>query len=221
MSTLPRREREKLQRRNDIIDAAEKRFFEKEFDIVSMDEIAHDLELSKPTLYLYFKNKESLYFAVILRGMVTLRSVFKDAVAKEKTGIGKVWEFIHAFFFDYVRKHSDYYRLIVVARERRFMAMLRNNRIEGANQFGDMAMEMLTFLIDAIKVGIEDGTIRADLDPLQTAIFLVVACESAAQMAPEYQILLTHKGLTTDEYLQHSIKVMLQGIAKGKTEKII
>ena len=59
-----------------------------------MDEIAHDLELSKPTLYLYFKNKESLYFAVILRGMVTLRDVFKDAVTKERTGIDKVRGFI-------------------------------------------------------------------------------------------------------------------------------
>ena len=99
------------------------------------------------------------------------------------------------------------------------MTMLRNNEIEGGNQFGNMAMELLTFLTDAIKLGIEDGTIRADLDPLETAIFLVVACESASQMAPEYQILLTHQGLTTDEFLQHSIKVMLKGIANEKTEK--
>jgi TetR/AcrR family transcriptional regulator len=219
MSKLSRREREKLQRHNDIINAAEKRFFEKGFDCVSMDEIAHDLELSKPTLYLYFKNKESLYFAVILRSMVTLRDVFKDAVTKERTGIDKARGFIEAFFFDYVRKHPDYYRLIVVAREQRFMTMLRKHEIEGGNQFGNMAMELLTFLTDAIKLGIEDGTIRADLDPLETAIFLVVACESASQMAPEYQILLTYQGLTTDEFLQHSIKVMLKGIANEKTEK--
>jgi AcrR family transcriptional regulator len=43
MSVAERKEREKQQRRNDIIDAAEKRFFEKGFDGVSMDEIARDL----------------------------------------------------------------------------------------------------------------------------------------------------------------------------------
>ena len=219
MSKLSRREREKLQRRTDIIDAAERRFLEKGFDGVSMDEIACDLELSKPTLYLYFKNKESLYLAVVLRGMLILRDTFKDAVTKEKTGIKKVVRFIRALCLDYVRKHPDYYRLLIVAREQRFMAMLRKHEIEGGDKFGNMAMELLTFLIDAIKLGIDDGTIREDLDPLQTAIFLVVASESVIQIAPEYQGLLTNRGLTLDEYLQHSIDVMLNGITVKEPQK--
>ena len=216
MSKLPRREREKLQRRREIIDAAEKRFLEKGFDGVSMDEIACDLELSKPTLYLYFRNKESLYLAVVLRGMLILRDTFKDAVTQEKTGIKKVATFIRALCLDYVRKHPDYYRLLVVAREQRFMTMLRKHEIEDGDKFGNMAMELLTFLTDAIKLGIYDGTIRDDLDPLQTAIFLVVASESVIQIAPEYQDLLTRRNLTLSEYLQHSIDVMLKGIAAKK-----
>ncbi|BDZ69820.1 helix-turn-helix domain-containing protein [Methanobacterium petrolearium] len=61
MSIRDRREREKEQRRNDIINAAEKLFFAKGYDDVSMNDIATEVELSKATLYLYFDNKEELF----------------------------------------------------------------------------------------------------------------------------------------------------------------
>ena len=80
-------------------------------------------------------------------------------------------------------------------------------------------MEQLTFLTDAIKLGIEDGTIRKELDPMQTAIFLVATCESAVQMASEYQDLLAHRGLTLEAYLHHSIDLMLRGIAAKDMKK--
>ena len=62
------REQEKEQRRNYILDAAEKMFFSRGYDNVSMDDIAGEIGLNKATLYIYFKNKESLFFAVVLRG---------------------------------------------------------------------------------------------------------------------------------------------------------
>jgi len=66
MSTTARREREKQQRRESIVDAAEKLFFSKGYDDVSLDDIAQEAELNRATIYLYLKNKEDLYFAVIL-----------------------------------------------------------------------------------------------------------------------------------------------------------
>jgi len=216
---LPRRERERLQRRNSIIDAAEKRFFESGFDGVSMDDIAHDLELSKPALYRYFKNKESLFYAVVLRGMVILRDTIKQAVNKEKTGRNKILGFIQSFCFDYVRKNADYYRLLNVAREQRFLDMFQRHEIERAHEFGQMALEMLTYLVDAIKLGIKDGTIRQSLDPLQTAIFLVVTAEATINLTPVYEDLVTQKNIKKDEYLQHSIDLMLHGISLEKPKK--
>ena len=45
MGVIERREREREQRRNDIIDAAEKVFFSKGRDKTSMDDIAREAEL--------------------------------------------------------------------------------------------------------------------------------------------------------------------------------
>lgn len=214
-----RREREKLQRRNDIMYAAEQKFFEKGFDGVAMDDIAKDLELSKPALYRYFKNKESLFFAVVNRGLVILRDTLKEAVTDKKTGFEKVLAFIQALCFDYVVKHFDYHRLLVVAHEQRFMDMVKKKEIDDESQLGNMELELLSFLIDALNLGIEDGTIREDVAPLQTAIFLVAACEAAVKMTPEYQNLLIQTGLGKDEYLKHSLDLMLRGIVANSPEK--
>jgi hypothetical protein len=60
---------------------------------------------------------------------------------------------------------------------------------------------------------------REGLEPLQTAIFLVVAAEAAVNMTPEYQNLLSGRGLSKDDYLQRSIALMLQGIASSNLKK--
>jgi TetR/AcrR family transcriptional regulator len=218
MSVAERKEREKLQRRNDIVDAAEKRFFEKGFDGVSMDEIARDLELSKPTIYLYFKNKESLFLAVVMRGVVILREMFKAAVEPETTGVEKGKAFARAFF-GYAAKYPDYYRLLMAARTRRFMSVVRSGRVEGSRDFGNISMEMLTLLLDAIELGQKDGTVRKDIDPVETAIFMSMACEGAVQMTPEWEMLLEMNMLTLDRYYEHSIDVLLHGIAVENGKK--
>ena len=67
MGIAERKEREKQLRREEIVLAAEKIFFSKGFDPSTMDDIAEEAELSKGTLYLYFKNKEELYASLSLR----------------------------------------------------------------------------------------------------------------------------------------------------------
>lgn len=74
MGVSERKEREKEQRRLDIIDAAERIFFSKGFDNASMQDIADESELSKGTLYLYFSSKNELCMAIIVRSLQTIRN---------------------------------------------------------------------------------------------------------------------------------------------------
>ena len=90
MSLAKWKEREREQRQNDIIDAARKLLADKDFDEVSMDEIAAVVGLGKSTLYLYFKNKESLYFAIVLRGTRIWAEMVKEEVKKGNTWFKKV-----------------------------------------------------------------------------------------------------------------------------------
>ena len=63
---MPRREREKLRQRQEILAAALGLFSEKGYYNVSMHEIAQKAEFAIGTLYKFFKSKEDLYKALML-----------------------------------------------------------------------------------------------------------------------------------------------------------
>ncbi len=62
---LPRREREKLARREEILEAAKSVFADKGFDGATVDEIAEKADLSKGSIYGYFANKEDLFISLM------------------------------------------------------------------------------------------------------------------------------------------------------------
>jgi TetR/AcrR family transcriptional regulator len=62
---LQRREKEKNQRIQSILDAAKKVFASKGYLKSTMDEIALVAEITKPTIYLYFKTKDDLLLTLM------------------------------------------------------------------------------------------------------------------------------------------------------------
>jgi TetR/AcrR family transcriptional regulator len=64
--TLPRREREKLRQRQEILATALDLFSQKGYHNVSMHEIAEKAEFATGTLYKFFQNKEDLYKTLVL-----------------------------------------------------------------------------------------------------------------------------------------------------------
>jgi TetR/AcrR family transcriptional regulator len=75
---LPRREREKLRQRQEMLAAAFDLFSQKGYHNVSMHEIAGKAEFAIGTLYKFFENKEDLYKALVLEQC----DRFEDAVAR-------------------------------------------------------------------------------------------------------------------------------------------
>ncbi len=59
-------------------------FFLKGFENVSLNEIAKEVNLGRLTIYLYFENKEELFFAIVLRGAIILQNLIKKEVQKVK-----------------------------------------------------------------------------------------------------------------------------------------
>ncbi|MCB0749729.1 MAG: TetR/AcrR family transcriptional regulator, partial [Ignavibacteriae bacterium] len=112
MGTSERKEREKLQRRQEIIDSAEKVFFSKGFANSTMDDIASEAELSKGTLYLYFKSKEELFSVFVNRGITKLYELFIEFSSKEQNGLLKtkaIGDAYIKFYFEY----PNYYQAMM------------------------------------------------------------------------------------------------------------
>jgi len=92
--SLPRREREKLKQRQDMLAAALELFSEKGFHNVSMHEIAQKSEFAIGTLYKFFKNKEDLYKALMLEQAEEFREALTKATEESTDEIEKLRNYV-------------------------------------------------------------------------------------------------------------------------------
>jgi TetR/AcrR family transcriptional regulator len=168
MGITERREREKDQRRNDIIDAAEKVFFSKGLEHATMDDVAEGAELSKGTLYLYFNSKEELYLSIHLRGNRILKGMFEQAVAKHTTGIEKT-RAIGLAYFDFFYRYPDYFNALIYYESHHILSANDDSVAAACLREGKTTLDIL---VQSIITGINDGSMRKNIDPLKTAISL-------------------------------------------------
>jgi len=93
---LPRREREKLRQRQEILASALELFSEKGYHNVSMHEIAEKAEFAIGTLYKFFKNKEDLYKALILGQADKFHDALTKAIEEPDDEIEKLRNYVKA-----------------------------------------------------------------------------------------------------------------------------
>ncbi len=83
--TIKRKEREKEARREAILDAAVRLFSRQKNYEPTLDEIAAEAELSKGTIYNYFKDKHYLFAALLLRCHEKVQENLERVVAANQT----------------------------------------------------------------------------------------------------------------------------------------
>jgi AcrR family transcriptional regulator len=102
---IPRREREKLRQRKEMLDAALDLFADKGYHNVSMHEIARKSEFAIGTLYKFFKNKEDLYKALMLEQTEKSVEALTKAVDEPDDEVEKLRNYVRAkrqFFYENV-----------------------------------------------------------------------------------------------------------------------
>lgn len=168
MGVQERKEREKEERRNQIIDAAESVFFSKGRENTTMEEIAEEAELSKGTLYLYFNSKQDLYLSINTRGLKILGDMFEEAFESKEKGIDKI-EAIGRTYIDFYKQYPNYFFAMVYYESHEINFEEENSCARECHDYGE---RVLGFVAKAIQVGVEDGSIRPDLDPYTISVSL-------------------------------------------------
>jgi AcrR family transcriptional regulator len=168
MGIPERKEREKEHRREEILNAAQGVFFEKGLQTATMDEIAEAAELSKGTLYLYYKSKEDLYLGVMIRGMDILHNMFVEATSTDEPTIVKI-KHLGDTYYRYFKEHRSFFRMFNF-----FLNPLLHTQVSeemmGLCDSGNQKIWKL--VIDLIQRGIDEGDIRSTVDPAECAIIL-------------------------------------------------
>lgn len=210
MTVQDRREREKEQRRQEILTAAEVVFFSKGYKEATVDEIAARAELSKGAVYLYFSSKEEMAAAIVLKAIQLLNEAFRSAAASCERGLDKIGAIGQAFF-KYYQEKTDYAGFM------RQMSELAGDSPAAAacNAAGG---ETFRIMADAISSGQQDGSIRPDLDPLLTALTLASYSQGVLEMAVQGKPMLEQiTGKPVDDFFQFAFAFMERGLQQDGT----
>ncbi|MDF1574595.1 MAG: TetR/AcrR family transcriptional regulator [Bacteroidales bacterium] len=208
MGIAERKEREKQQRKDEIVLAAEKVFFSKGFDLATMDDIAEEAELSKGTLYLYFKSKEDLHMAVARRSIRLLRSVTLKATEGGGTALEKLGRMGRATI-EFSRSDPDRMRAIMTLEEMEPQTLSVSTSDVQEMIYKESTVETV---IQLVEQGVKEKLIRADVPALLIAHTLWMTVLSVVRFVTMKPALLEVLELTQDQILDSHFALVLNGI---------
>jgi AcrR family transcriptional regulator len=112
MVVLSRKERDRQLRRSDIFKAAEHIFALKGYHKATIRDIAKEAQYGTGTVYLHFKNKGALYFALLEEKLKCLLTMIKEKAEQVKDAKKKLEIFIQEglVFFE---KNQDFFQIFV------------------------------------------------------------------------------------------------------------
>jgi AcrR family transcriptional regulator len=143
MTVAARKQREREEMRQLILDAAREIFLEKGFEQASIRNIAEKIEYSPGTIYLYFKEKDEIFHALheegfgrFLKQMQPLQHV-SDPFERLKA-MGRV-------YIDFALKNKDFYDLMFI------MQAPMNVEEQDCWKMGNQALSFLRQVIEDCK----------------------------------------------------------------------
>jgi TetR/AcrR family fatty acid metabolism transcriptional regulator len=192
------REKQRQEREELILQAAEEVLLEKGYYETSMEEIAHRVGIAKGTLYLHFSKKEDLIFALFEREIkVVLHSIEQIRYSKESSE-NKLKTILHIMYSGVIGKRTQ--TLYALQNSHEFKLTLKEKHkktIEG--------------ITEHLRAILEEGKANGTLDTaLPTEVMLYTFFNLLSPMI--YRRLIIEQKMPAEEVLQYIQRIYLRGI---------
>jgi AcrR family transcriptional regulator len=180
-----------------ILHAAHQQLFSRGYNALTMDELAHELGISKKTLYVHFASKDEIIGRIIDRLAETLRARMQAALADEGlTFPQKVAGIVEAAGSTLAQCSP------ALLRDLQRYAPAIYQKIE------DLRQKIIPVVFGRlIRMGIADGKVRPDIDPEFATEFWLQALRGLVQPA-----VLERTGLTLPQTLQRALHLFFAGL---------
>ncbi len=212
---LNRKDVEKESRRQFVLKAARRLFAEKGIENTTMDDIASLSEYTRRTLYSYFTSFDEICLMVLLEDQAIRWELQKAAVEKARTGLDK-WRAWAETLYRFVGQNPQYVRLEVYWDLRGVYP----GRIDRGlfRQFKERNEELAEGLRDIFRLGLRDGSLRADLQVDLCISQFLYSFRSILNRAMSAGY--SFAAFEADEYVGHYLDLFSRGIGNpGKGEK--
>jgi len=206
MSTylLERRVEEKERRRLEIIEAAERAYMEKGWDLLTMDQVARSARLSRALVYVYFKDKDDLLLAIAGRSIERLAERFREAASHAERGLEKI-EAMGRAYIAYSIEFPHYFDA-----ETRFQAGRKLGEDRPCEVACAEAVDKVhNVLVETIRLGLADGSVRADIgDPEVVSVALWAFSHGLVQIVTAKEQALAARGIAVAQVTEESIRML-------------
>lgn len=206
MSIEERKQKEKLQRYNAILDAAEKIMKANGVYNLNMDLVAKKTELAKGTLYLYFKSKEELLGALSIKSRILLLKQFQRATKAINNPIEKL-KAICIASFDFYKKYPFYFELIAIYEV--------NNKLEETEEIQSSINNLIHFVTEITLDAKKQGLLNPKLDPVQYTFCLWGMLIGMAQLVKvRGAVMKNYLGFTEKDIINTYMQQLEMGMKK-------
>ena len=159
MTALPRRQQNRIDREKRILNAALTVFAKAGYSGATMDAVAAEADVSKPTLYQYFAGKEALFAAMMEARRDDMLLAFETANA------GSMVDQLHAFAWAYADTvmRPDLLSLarLIIGEAQRFPEIGRTYQASGPDRVLAGMMAYLTIQKEAGRLIFDDAELAA------------------------------------------------------------
>lgn len=211
MGIAERKEREKEQRRQAIIAAAEQVFFSRGFDESTMDDVAVQAELSKGTLYLYFNSKIELHWEIMKKGMAILSEMILKSISTDANALDNLRK-MGEVFYRFSSEEPMYFNSMMFF-EGKDLELLHFEQKELDSSFQTSPIKIL---YEVIESGIVDGSVRNDFSVPAMANTLWAQTLGVLQVIRNKREVFELFQLSGQEVMQCHYELVLNGV-KNKT----
>ena len=164
-----KRKKEKENRKNTILRAARRLFFDRGFKSVTVDNIAAKSEVSKGSIYLCFESKEEIYAQILISDNIALYERIKNFSATEASASQLLLEFAR-IYVDYFLNDKELFRILMTF----MMQTGQMNLTEKQNtELIRSTNENIKIISEIIQKGIDSGEFSpiGNIRQMQNAIW--------------------------------------------------
>ncbi len=154
-------------KKNLILESAEKVFIEKGYYPAKIEEIARNAGIAKGTVYIYFKDKESIYISLIEKKLKELASFIESVINQETSPSDKLKK-IYFLLCEYMDKTQKLQAIISIENMKTLMHIL--NRMK--KRVIPKVKSVIESISKIIEEGIKEGVFE-DIDPLLGALLFM------------------------------------------------
>ena len=209
MGIAERKRLEKAARRKLILDCASAVFHKKGFADATIEDIAERAEISKGTIYLYFRSKADLYFSITKPALENLSKKLKRIAGnKSDPPEARIRKLMYAVY-DFYIQDADAYRLITRYKADEYQNLFPKDRLEILSR---MMRTNLGQMEIVIAEGIETGLLK-NFDPYLCTVmfwssFVGIIQFQESRLRPGKS---DYRKVTLDQF----IDTMLDGLRSG------